>query len=203
MSRARSIPGTAAAVLVVLCSQLLLAEQAATVACLYMPKESPGNPTPELMPHESCATLSKLGEPSIGKRHLEAASYSGGLAVFLIDGHWYYVRPDGTHLRVIPQDNGPDDWSEGLVRVLSNGKIAYANRAFEVVIPGRYDWGWPFRDGHALVCRGCKPGEAEGEHTPLEGGRWGYIDLAGKEVVRVQHSRREAMSIDVPGPAEH
>lgn len=166
-------------------------------SCVYLPKESSRNPTPEIMPHENCAEISAAGAPAIQREHLESADYVDGLAKFLVAGHWYYVRPDGSLLQVVANDNGPDSWADGRVRVLRAGKIAYADRSFRIVIPPRYDWGWPFSGGRALVCAGCALGEPEGEHTPLEGGLWGYIDRTGHEVVPVQLPRDEALRLAV------
>jgi len=68
--------------------------------------------------------------------------------------------------------------------------------AFEAVIPPHhYDWGWPFENGRALVCLGCREGEPEGEHRPVVGGRWGYVDKSGEEVVPVRLSRSEALEL--------
>ncbi|WP_201093215.1 WG repeat-containing protein [Thiocystis minor] len=35
------------------------------------------------------------------------------------------------------------------------------------------------------MCRGCRPIQ-DGEHTRLSGGRWGWIDRQGREVVPVR-----------------
>lgn len=155
----------------------------------------PAEPTPELTEHPGCAGIDPDGRPRIAPRHLAAAQYDDGLAGLLIAGDWYYVRPDGASLRVVTYDNGPDYWAEGLVRVRRDGKIAYADRDFEVVIPPRYDWGWPFEDGRALVRSGCRQGDPVGEHRPVVGGRWGYIDRSGQEVVPVRLSRSEALEL--------
>jgi len=108
--------------------------------CVYTGAEAPEDPTPELSEHPGCAGIDPDGRPRIAPSHLVAAQYDDGLASMFIAGDWYYVQPDGTPLRVITYDNGPDYWAEGLVRLGRNGKIAYADRDFEVVIPPRYDW---------------------------------------------------------------
>ena len=111
----------------------------------------------------------------------------------LIAGQWFYVRPDGSKVSVVTWDNGADDFSEGLARTLIDGKVAYVDERFEVVVPPEYDWGWPFEDGLALVCLGCSLEKAPAEeHTEVVGGTWVYIDLAGKEVLPPQGSRRQA-----------
>lgn len=162
--------------------------------CYYTPSVEV-DPSMFLREHQGCARLDAAGEPTIAPRHLEAADYEDGFASLLIAHDWYYVRPDGTSLRVITYDNGPDYWAEGLVRVRRDGKIAYADRDLQVVIPPRYDWGWPFEGGRALVCSGCSWGEPVGEHRFMEGGHWGYIDRSGHEIVPVRLTRDEALEL--------
>jgi len=51
------------------------------------------------------------------------------------------------------------------------------------VVPGTYDFGWPFQDGVAEVCNGCRRGTPDADgHTPMEGGEWFRIDRAGRRV---------------------
>lgn len=140
----------------------------------------------------SCA-VRKNGAVTVSKAAL-AKMYlnQDGLAQALIDHSWYYIKRDGATLPVITFDNGADYFSEGLVRSRVGGKIAYFDAQFKQVIPPKYDWGWPFEDGKALVCIGCAEGVRDGEgHSKVEGGRWGYIDRNGREVVNVTHLREE------------
>ncbi|NEV64594.1 WG repeat-containing protein [Thiorhodococcus minor] len=88
-------------------------------------------------------------------------------------------------------DNGPDPFAEGLVRSRRAGRILYVDVHFREVIGPRYDWGWPFAQGRALVCRGCRPLQ-DGEHSRVSGGRWGWIDRQGREVVPVQLREAQA-----------
>lgn len=166
--------------------------------CFYVAAATAEDPAPEMEAHPGCAVLDEDGRPEISPDHLAAAHYVDGLASMFIDGAWYYVRSDGLSVRVLTYDNGPDPWSEGLVRSRRNGKIVYLNQELEVVIPPRYDWGWPFEDGRALVCLGCRLAEPEGEHRPVVGGTWGYIDTSGKEVVAVRFTRDEALELSEP-----
>ena len=43
---------------------------------------------------------------------------------------------------------------------------------------------------HAIHCRDCKPVH-DGEHTGMQGGRWGLIDAAGREVVPPRYDEVE------------
>jgi WG containing repeat len=152
-------------------------------------------PTAELEPHARCAAL--VGASlRISGEHLARMSYTtSGLASALIDGCWYYVRPNGDLLQVVTFDNGADYFSEGLTRSLVRGKIAYFDSKFHQVIPPNYDWGWPFEAGRALVCIGCKPAKSDEDgHGLVDGGRWGFIDKSGKEIVRVTLTKAEALS---------
>jgi hypothetical protein len=95
-------------------------------------------------------------------------------------------------LQVLTFDNGADYFSEGLTRSLVGGKIAYFDRSFHQVISPKYDWGWPFEAGRALVCLGCSPtGFEKDGHSSVDGGKWGFIDKSGKEVVRVKLVRQK------------
>ncbi len=161
--------------------------------CLYIPRASPENPQPEVETFADCARR-ESGEIHVAAKHLAAIELDAdGLGTILIAGQWYYIRADGTKMPVVTWDNWADDFAEGLVRTVQDGKIAYADKSFEVALPKLYDWGWPFDQGTAQVCRGCRiersPGE---EHMTVMGGKWGYIDRAGHEVVPVEHSREQA-----------
>lgn len=137
-----------------------------------------------------CARYDESGELVVLDEHLDAATGGKIRATVLVAGRWYYLLPDGKSLEVIFYDNGPDDFSEGLARGRRNGKIGYWNERLEPVIAPRYDWGWPFEGGLALVCSGCRkerlPGE---EHTSLMGGSWGVIDIEGNEAIALGEDR--------------
>lgn len=159
------------------------------LSCLYQPVDGDGLSNI----HAQCATYTDT-RLVIANHHLRKMHFDAdGLATTLIDGQWFYVKRDGSSLAVITYDNGADDFSEGLVRGLRNGKVAYFNNAFKQVIAPKYDWGWPFRDGHALVCSGCSSQSTDSHgHTSLDGGVWGYIGSDGREVVPVRLSPSEA-----------
>lgn len=132
----------------------------------------------------------------ISGKHLAQMSYTTkGLATALIQGRWYYVKPNGDLLQVITFDNGADYFSEGLTRSQVHGKVAYFDAKFREVILPRYDWGWPFETGRALVCIGCITSKPDDDgHYSVDGGRWGFIDKSGKTLVPVTLTRAQAMS---------
>ena len=164
-----------------------------SLSCTYSPKATTANPQPELETFTDCA-VGANGEVRIAVEHLAAMDFDDdGLSRTLIAGQWYLLRADGTKLPVVAWDNGPDELSEGLVRTVAGGKIAYADKTLQIVVPPRYDWGWPFESGKALVCLGCRKEKPPGEeHTSVVGGTWGFIDLNGSEIVPVKHPREQA-----------
>ena len=163
--------------------------------CAYLSKETPEYKFPEWEPYQNCAEYVN-GKLIISPVHIKKISFgSSGLAPFWTQGQYFYVKKDGSYLPVILFDNGADYFREGLTRSLVKGKIAYYNQAFELVIPPKYDWGWPFSGGRALVCSGCsiqKPDQSG--HKPVEGGVWGYINKEGEEVVPVKYLQSEVRS---------
>ena len=163
------------------------------LSCTYVAN----TPTAELEPHAKCAARAGMSL-RIASEHLARMSYTTyGLAVAGIDGSWRYVKPNGESLPVVTNDNGADYFSEGLTRSLVRGKIAYYNRRFRQVIAPKYEWGWPFDNGRALVCRGCQlGGKPTDEYRFFDGGLWGFIDRNGHEVVPVNLTRSEAEALD-------
>ena len=108
----------------------------------------------------------------------------GRLTVHYEEGQGF-VAYDSTGRRlftVFPYDNGPDYPSEGLFRIIENGKIGFADTSGRVVIPPRYTAVMPFRGGKAAFCVGCEK-VREGEHTVWKGGTWGYIDRQGHVLI--------------------
>lgn len=173
---------------------LLLAAAAALQPCSYRKAGET-----EFGPHGPCASRAAGGTLRIAKRHLRLLDYGpDGLApVFVERAGWIYVRRGGAALEVLTFDNGPDDFSNGLVRIRRDGKIGYADLTFKTVIRPRFDFAWPFEKGRALVCVGCAPSSTRSgkeEHPALSGGRWGAIDRSGREVVPIRLSRDEAVA---------
>jgi hypothetical protein len=82
---------------------------------------------------------------------------------------------------VFKYDNGPDYFSEGLIRIVKNGKIGYANEQGKIVIKPQYDCAWPFANGKASVSNNCKVAK-EGEHLVWTSENWIKIDKSGNIV---------------------
>jgi hypothetical protein len=79
-------------------------------------------------------------------------------------------------------DNGPDYSSDGLIRVVKNGKIGYANaKTYAIVINPMFDCAYPFEDGKAKVSTKCRTVK-DGEYSIWESEKWQYVDKKGKFV---------------------
>ena len=77
-------------------------------------------------------------------------------------------------------DNGPDEPSEGLYRIIENGKIGYANMKGEIVIAPQFACAWPFKKGKAKVSNSCTT-HKDGEHSFWVSEEWYYINKKGKK----------------------
>lgn len=106
-----------------------------------------------------------------------------GLAAIRAGQQHYYLRRDGRQLAVLTYDNGPDYFGEGLTRARVGGKTGYYNQQLQPAFATRFDWGWPFKDGVAEVCQGCRPGKPDADgHVPVIGGESFRIDRHGRRV---------------------
>jgi hypothetical protein len=97
------------------------------------------------------------------------------------NGKWVIVDNKKTPLYdVFIYDNGPDYPTEGLIRVVKNGKIGYADaKTYALVIEPQFDCAFPFENGKAKVSNQCKTIK-EGEHSRWESDRWQYVDKQGR-----------------------
>jgi predicted alpha/beta superfamily hydrolase len=96
------------------------------------------------------------------------------------NGKWIIVDGQKKALyEVFIYDNGPDYPSEGLIRVVKNGKIGYADaQTYAIVIAPQFDCAFPFENGKAKVSNKCKTVK-EGEHSMWESDAWQYVDKSG------------------------
>jgi WG containing repeat len=97
------------------------------------------------------------------------------------DGKWVILDDQKTVLYdVFIFDNGPDYPAEGLIRVVKNGKIGYADaKTYVLVIEPQFDCAHPFEGGKAKVGKQCKTVK-EGEHSVWESEAWQYVDKQGE-----------------------
>lgn len=180
--------------LLLACAPAIAGGPAAHLPCDYVARAESASGEEVFESHADCAAVSSEGMVTFAPAHLaKMVVDADGLARVLVAGRWFYVRATGEHLEVVTYDNGPDEFSEGLVRSRRGAKIGYFDRTLREVVPATFDWGWPFEDGRALVCRGCALDPPDGDgHRTVSGGLWGYIDLAGKEIVPVTQTQEAA-----------
>ncbi|MBK6946859.1 MAG: hypothetical protein IPH16_01180 [Haliscomenobacter sp.] len=96
------------------------------------------------------------------------------------DGKWVLVDSQKTPLYdVFIYDNGPDYPAEGLIRVVKNGKIGYADaKTYAIVIEPQFDCAFPFENGKAKVSNQCQTVK-DGEYSVWESDAWQYVDQKG------------------------
>lgn len=97
------------------------------------------------------------------------------------DGKWVIMDSQKKVVyEVFIYDNGPDYEAEGLIRVVKNGKIGYADaKTYAIVIEPQFDCAYPFENGKAKVSKQCKTVK-DGEHSVWESDAWQYVDKEGK-----------------------
>lgn len=102
------------------------------------------------------------------------------------DGTCVAIDRNGAEMyEVYWYDNGPDYLSDGLFRMVKNGKIGYAGRDGAIVIPPQFSCADPFENGKARVTFDCVS-VPDGEHTISESSSWFYIDKRGNRMPDTQ-----------------
>ncbi len=127
------------------------------------------------IPKESTTTYTS----SVDSAYLKSLDFKGKeLMTVEIDGKFYYVNKSGKKMPTLTYDEEADEFSDGLARTKFNGKIGFFNKNLEMVLKPIYDFAFPFHNGIAEICIGCKEKDADG--TPmLDGGTWKKIDRDG------------------------
>lgn len=91
---------------------------------------------------------------------------------------FFAVTKSDTLFQIYTFDNGPDYVSDGLFRIISNGKIGYANEQGRIIIEPTYQCAEPFENGKARVSLNCTE-TIEFEMKKWESDTWFYIDKLG------------------------
>ena len=121
----------------------------------------------------------ELSNNYVNKNYLEQLDFKGEEVISVFkDNSFYYIRQDGKEIKTLSYDNGADPFSDGLARTKVNGKIGFFNSNLEIILKPIYDFAFPFHNGIAEICTGCKE-KQDGEHTMLDGGKWQKIDRNG------------------------
>ena len=96
-----------------------------------------------------------------------------------IKDNWYYVHSSGKAMLVMLNEEGNvDTFKEGLARTRINGKIGFFDKNLDIVLKPIYDYAFPFHNGVAEICIGCKELLSDG-NSLLDGGAWKRIDRTG------------------------
>lgn len=154
------------------------------IACSFFPVEDQRDVV------DACARRGPDGALVFAPAAFEAlAARRDEPAAIALEGTFYYLSPAGVAVPVLPFDNGPDPFVEGLARTRQEGKVGFVDRALNVVVAPRWDFAFPFANGRAVVCDGCSFRALGDGHQEVVGGRWGVIDTSGAVVVPVVHAR--------------
>ena len=95
---------------------------------------------------------------------------------------WIGINQKGQRLyQIYPFDNGPDYVSDGLFRIVKDGKIGYADSTGKIVIPPTFACAYPFSNGEAKVSLDCVL-EKDQEHTIPKSDNWFNIDKTGQKI---------------------
>lgn len=98
-------------------------------------------------------------------------------------------RNENVLFQVKPFDNGPDYPSEGVFRILEDGKIGYANTQGEIEIEPRFRFAEPFSDSlAAFSMQGYLKEDHLGEHWTYHGTLWGFVDHTGNVKIQPQYT---------------
>jgi len=165
------------------------AERAATwpLSCEWFPPAAP--------PVGDCARRNADGEIVLRPGVWPEGGEATAVRTVVVEGELLFALTSGRTAPALRYDNGADYFVEGLARSPRGGKIGFVDEHLELVVPRHWDFAFPFEDGHARVCSDCVIRRAGGEHSEVQGGRWGYVDRAGRVVVPVVYARD-----DLPSP---
>ncbi|MCH9741424.1 MAG: WG repeat-containing protein, partial [Epsilonproteobacteria bacterium] len=161
--------------------------------CSYIAKASKQNPEPEFQNQGICGEFFDEDTLLVYSKHLDNMNFSeDNLTSLYTNSGIFYVLKSGKVVRTFFFDNGADFFEEGLTRTIAKKKFGFMNRKLEVVIPPQFDFAFPFEDGKAIVCNGCRQEKEErGEHMRIVGGQWGAIDKQGNVIVPLVYDSKE------------
>lgn len=161
--------------------------------CSYMAKVSKDNLEPEFENQGICGEFFDEDILLIYSKHFDNMDFSeDNLSSLYTDHGMFYVSKSGDVVRTFFFDNGADHFKEGLTRTIKRQKFGFINKELKVVILPTYDFAFPFQNGKAVVCNGCKEEKEEhGEHMKIVDGKWGVINKEGKVIVPLVYDAKE------------
>ena len=136
---------------------------------------------------ENCARRGENGQLLLRPEVLALIEPGSAVQTLRVGDQWLFAL-NGKMAPALAFDNGPDYFREGLARTQKNNRIGFVDESLEIVVETVWDFAFPFENGLAIVCSGCRQVK-DGEHTSIEGGEWGYIDSSGVMLVKPVHSR--------------
>ena len=93
-------------------------------------------------------------------------------------------RSEKVLFQVCSFELGPDIISNGLFRIIENGKIGFANMNGKIVIKPNWGFIFPFQEnGLAIFCEQGHWIWIDKEHRKFSGGKWGAMDTKGNIVI--------------------
>lgn len=99
----------------------------------------------------------------------------------------FWVRRDGTSIRVPKWGLDCATFHQDLAVAQLNGRQAYMDKSLQVVLDPGFELLDAFEEGYARACNGPFTYETTGEHTRVTGGACGMIDRNGNLVMDVVH----------------
>lgn len=147
------------------------------------------------------------GKVAIDPKYLDAHPFSEGCAAVKVAKGWAYIDARGTGLTP-PDFEAADPFHEGMARVKAAGQYGFVDATGATVIPPQFAWAGQFGEGVAPV-RAAENGQMvyvdragkvvldpsaetalpfrEGRAAVEVGGKWGFIDRTGRQVVLPQY----------------
>ena len=117
--------------------------------------------------------------------YLFTAEFDKIAFVLLKDRKGVYAidRNEKILFQVCSYEIGPDIVSNGLFRIIENGKIGFANMNGEIVIKPRFQFVYPFQEnGFAIFCENGTWSMLD-KYIPVIKGKWGVINRQGVVVI--------------------
>lgn len=167
--------------------------------CFYAARITTKNSQSEVISQGDCVDSFEDGILVLKENHFNNFDFSSGQPsyLFLVEDtvvKVFFVSKQRVIAETLSSDNGPDEFVEGLARVKFHGKYGFVNNTLDVVIMPKYDFAYPFENGHSIVCNGCEE-KSDGEHQILSGGQWGLINREGEIVIPMTLIRSELQKI--------